>query len=439
MSSRSVADAIVERIRGLVEEYIVAVTTRDSIMVKYANGEVTVTQAWRDYITQVYMAKDGKVTASTFTSKDPVEAVARTVSLLEKLQPSPLYAPLPQPSGKPSSTVNPVIRDLSLAGDAARLVEDVDVSGYGNIAGMSSLEYSNVYTVGSNGLDAGFEVTSFSGYMRVFRGESSGQWAWVSTEYEPTLALKAIDKAVELANLCSNLPQEKIASGVYRVLLSPMIAGNLMERVAFAASAGSVVLGFSFLQGRRREEVIASDKLTLKEVPLEPSLPGYRSLDDEGVATRNKSVIEKGVFKGFLHNTKTARLMGEESTGNAGWILPRIFNLEIEGGSLREEELLEALGDGVYATNNWYTRFQNYLEGTFSTVTRDALIVVRGGRPRACARRARLTGRLPELIASIEDLSRERWPIQWWEVDIPFIIPHILVSKLGLTMEGSIT
>jgi len=71
MSSRSVADAIVERIRGLVEEYIVAVTTRDSIMVKYANGEVTVTQAWRDYITQVYMAKDGKVTASTFTSKDP--------------------------------------------------------------------------------------------------------------------------------------------------------------------------------------------------------------------------------------------------------------------------------------------------------------------------------------------------------------------------------
>ena len=436
MSSRSLADTIVERVRRLVEEYIVTVIARDSIMVKYANGEVTVTQAWRDYVVSIYMAKAGRISASTFTSRDPVEAAARTATLIEKLQPSPLYAPLPQPTGKPSSTVDPKVRDLSLSGDAARLVEDVDVSRYGDVAGMNSLEYSKAYMMGSNGLDAEFEVTSFSGYMRVFRGESSGQWAWVSTRYEPALALKAIDKAGELASLCSTLPLERIASGTYRVLLSPMVAGNLMERVAFAASAGSVIFGFSFLQGRQKGDVIASGKLTLREIPLDPSLPGYRSVDDEGVATRDKAIIERGVFKGLLHNTKTAKLMGEESTGNAGWILPRIFNLEIEGGSLREEELLEALGDGIYATNNWYTRFQNYLEGTFSTVTRDALLVVRGGKPIACARRARLTGRLPELIANIEDLSRERWPIQWWEVDTPFIIPHVIVSKLGVTMEG---
>jgi PmbA protein len=436
MSSRSLADTIVERVRGLVEEYIVTVIARDSIMVKYANGEVTVTQAWRDYVVSIYMAKAGRISASTFTSRDPVEAAARTATLIEKLQPSPLYAPLPQPTGKPSSTVDPKVKDLSLSGDAARLVEDVDVSRYGDVAGMNSLEYSKAYMMGSNGLDAEFEVTSFSGYMRVFRGESSGQWAWVSTRYEPALALKAIDKAGELASLCSTLPLERIASGTYRVLLSPMVAGNLMERVAFAASAGSVIFGFSFLQGRQKGDVIASGKLTLREIPLDPSLPGYRSVDDEGVATRDKAIIERGVFKGLLHNTKTAKLMGEESTGNAGWILPRIFNLEIEGGSLREEELLEALGDGIYATNNWYTRFQNYLEGTFSTVTRDTLLVVRGGKPIACARRARLTGRLPELIANIEDLSRERWPIQWWEVDTPFIIPHVIVSKLGVTMEG---
>lgn len=436
MSSRSLADTIVERVRRLVEEYIVTVIARDSIMVKYANGEVTVTQAWRDYVVSIYMAKAGRISASTFTSRDPVEAAARTATLIEKLQPSPLYAPLPQPTGKPSSTVDPKVKDLSLSGDAARLVEDVDVSRYGDVAGMNSLEYSKAYMMGSNGLDAEFEVTSFSGYMRVFRGESSGQWAWVSTRYEPALALKAIDKAGELASLCSTLPLERIASGTYRVLLSPMVAGNLMERVAFAASAGSVIFGFSFLQGRQKGDVIASGKLTLREIPLDPSLPGYRSVDDEGVATRDKAIIERGVFKGLLHNTKTAKLMGEESTGNAGWILPRIFNLEIEGGSLREEELLEALGDGIYATNNWYTRFQNYLEGTFSTVTRDTLLVVRGGKPIACARRARLTGRLPELIANIEDLSRERWPIQWWEVDTPFIIPHVIVSKLGVTMEG---
>jgi len=435
LSSRDLGEAIVGRIRGVVEEYIVAVTERDSIMVKYANGEVTVTQSWRDYIVNVYLAKGGKMTASRFTARDPGEAVAVTARLVDKLSPSPLYAPLPQPTGKPSSALDPRIRESCISGDPRGLVEDFDVTPYGNIAGMVSLEYNNVYFIGSNGLDAGFETTSYNGYLRVFRGDDSGQWAWTSTRYDVNLAVRAADKALELARLCEGLPKERVESGVYRVLLSPMVTGNLLESVAYAATAGSLILGFSFLQGRRRGDVIASEKLTLRDTPLNENLPGYRSFDDEGIATRDKAVIEKGEFRGFLHNTKTARVLNEETTGNAGWILPRLFNIEVESGSLREDEMLEVLREGIYATNNWYTRFQNYLEGQFSTVTRDALIIVRGGKPVACSKRARLTGTLPELLANVEELSRERWQIQWWEVDTPSILPHILVSKLGVTAE----
>jgi PmbA protein len=146
------------------------------------------------------------------------------------------------------------------------------------------------------------------------------------------------------------------------------------------------------------------------------------------VATRDKPIIEKGVFRGFLHNTKTARLMGAETTGNAGWIIPSAFNIHIAPGSLKLDDMLEALGDGVYISNNWYTRFQNYIEGEFSTVSRDAVFLVKSGRPVACLGRIRIADRMPRLLKSIEDLSAERWPIQWWEVRIPTLAPYVLAS-----------
>ncbi|MDM7275064.1 MAG: TldD/PmbA family protein [Thermoprotei archaeon] len=434
---RLMAESLSRAVAAHVDEFVVSVDIVDSVMVKYANGEISVTQSWRDYVVGAYMTKGGRISMSTYTTSDPGEAIKATIPLIDKLAPSPFHAPLPQPGGSPLSSVDSKIREASLSGDPGGIVEEVDVRGHGNVAGMILLKYSRNHYIGSNGLDMGYEVTKFNGYFRVFKGEESGQWAWVSTAYEPRLALKSLEKAWELASLCYSLPKVKVESGKYRVLLSPMVAGNLLEDVASAASAGSAIMGLSFLQGRKPGDVIASEKLTLKEVPRAENMPGLRGFDDEGVATRDKSIIERGVFKGFIHNTKTARLMNAESTGNAGWLMPRLFNLEVDPGTLEEGELLEVLGNGIYATNNWYTRFQNYLEGSFSTVTRDALIVVENGKPSGCYRRARLTGTLPKLIESVEELSRERWPIEWWEVSIPTLLPHMLVSEMGVTAATS--
>ncbi|MEM1938525.1 MAG: TldD/PmbA family protein [Acidilobaceae archaeon] len=421
------------KLSNLVDEYVVNANIVSSVMVKYADGEVTVTQSWKDYVLDVYVSKNSKINTSTYTTHDPIEVLSKLPSLIEKLTASPLYTPLPEPTGSPLSIIDSRLKDSSLSGDISGLLGSIDVKSYGNVAGMIEVSYSRSHYIGSNGLDSGFEITEFNGYFRVFRGDDSGQWAWVSTFYDESLARGALDKASSLAELCSSLPKENIETGYYRVLLSPMVSGNLLESVARFSTAGSVILGFSFLQGKKAGDIIASEKLTLREVPRNNRLPNYRGFDDEGVATMDKPIIERGVFKGFLHNSKTAKLMNEKTTGNAGWILPRIFNLEVEPGDIRESELLEALGDGLYATNNWYTRFQNFLEGTFSTVTRDALLIVRRGKPIACSRRARLAGSLPEMLSSIEDLSRERWQIKWWEVRVPIILPHMLIKKITVT------
>ncbi|MCS7107092.1 MAG: TldD/PmbA family protein [Acidilobaceae archaeon] len=431
--AREIAERAARLLAGKVDEYLVSAGLVSSVMVKYANGEVSVTQAWKDYSLTVYATKGGRMNVATYTAQEPSPLLAQLPAMIEKLTPSPLYAPLPEPTGVSLSFVDRKIKEAAAEGDASALTIDLQEK---DVAGMISAQHSHSHYLGSNGLDLGYEITSYNGYLRVFKGDDSGQWAWVSTSLEPRMAVEALVRASDLAEMCHSLPKET-AAGEHRVLLSPMIAGNLLEHVAEAANAGSVIMGFSFFQGKEPGAVVASEELSIKEVPRDSRLPGYRGFDDEGVATSDKYLIEKGSFRGLLHNSKTARLTGQKSTGNAGLILPRLFNIEIEGGDLRESELLEALGDGLYATNNWYTRFQNHVEGLFSTVTRDAFFIVKRGRPVACARRVRITGSMPELLMHIEGLSRERWQLKWWEIDTPSIVPFVLLKRAQVTSVTS--
>ena len=434
MSGMELAERIAGILEELVEEYLVKLTETRWLMAKLAGGEISVIQSWSKSIVEIYAARDGRIGVMGFEAHSPEDAVRQVPLILGRLSPSPLYAPLPEPTGKPLSHIDKKVAEAAETGEAAGLLGELGVDGLGDAAGKVDFIYRKTRLLGSSGADLSYESTSFNGYMRVFRKERSGQWSWTSTNYDPRLAGRALERAVELAERCAELPRERAVPGRYRVLLSPMVVGNLVGRLVDAASAGMLVFGMSFLQGIKPGEEVLSPMITIEDKPLDTSLPGFTGFDDEGVATRNKPVFEKGVFKGFLHNSKTARLLKAENTGNAGWIMPRPFNLEVGPGDMGEEEMLEVLGEGLYLTNNWYTRFQNYLEGRFSTVSRDAAFVVRNGKPRACVERVRIADILPRLFSSVEAVGSEQWQIEWWEVRTPTRTPHILLGEAGITL-----
>jgi len=93
------------------------------------------------------------------------------------------------------------------------------------------------------------------------------------------------------------------------------------------------------------------------------------------------------------------------STGNAGWIYPRPWNLEVEGGEVKEEDLTS--GNVILVNNCWYTRFQNRAEGRFSTVTRDATVIYRNGSPAGVVGRTRIADTLVNLIRNVESRSKQ--------------------------------
>ncbi|MCL2286171.1 MAG: TldD/PmbA family protein, partial [Firmicutes bacterium] len=78
--------------------------------------------------------------------------------------------------------------------------------------------------------------------------------------------------------------------------------------------------------------------------------------DAEGVATQNKAIIENGVLKTLLYNTKSAEKDGVKSTGNAskagfgGAIGTGTTNYYLVPGEKSYDELVQGLEKGVIIT-----------------------------------------------------------------------------------------
>jgi PmbA protein len=199
-----------------------------------------------------------------------------------------------------------------------------------------------------------------------------------------------------------------------------------------AASAFNVDAGLSFMVNRLGERIASGSLTIIDDGTLSDGL-NSRAFDDEGVPTRRTIIVDRGILKSYLHNSSTAKKYRCSTTGNAGWIVPQPWNIVVEAGKLSEERILRELDDGLYVTNNWYTRFHDYRRGDFSTVCRDGLFRVKGGEIVQSLKGLRISGNLPKILRNIVALSSERRWVKWWEVDVPTLTPHILVRDVPFT------
>ncbi|MEM3268204.1 MAG: metallopeptidase TldD-related protein, partial [Metallosphaera sp.] len=96
-----------------------------------------------------------------------------------------------------------------------------------------------------------------------------------------------------------------------------------------------------------------------------------------------------------------------------------------------ESSLLD--GNVILFNNNWYTRFQNRAEGQFSTVGRDAVTLIKNGKPVGVVGRVRIADKLGNIISNVQALSKERYSIAWWDAPLPGIYPFALVSNVRVS------
>ncbi|MEM3244669.1 MAG: metallopeptidase TldD-related protein, partial [Metallosphaera sp.] len=205
---------------------------------------------------------------------------------------------------------------------------------------------------------------------------------------------------------------------------------NLMASVAYSASGYSILTGNSFLSSKKVGEDVGSEKFSLIDNPKNDELNSWE-FDDEAVPTRRTVVIDKGKYVSPILNIEVGRALNMETTGNAGWVYPRPWTLEVPQGETSESSLLD--GNVILFNNNWYTRFQNRAEGQFSTVGRDAVTLIKNGKPVGVVGRVRIADKLGNIISNVQALSKERYSIAWWDAPLPGIYPFALVSNVRVS------
>lgn len=205
----------------------------------------------------------------------------------------------------------------------------------------------------SHGLDLYYEsgsAVAFVGARAVEEGKvKMGMEVFVDRDFEKLdikeVAKKAVDKGI------SELEATPIKSDNYKIIIENEAAANLFSVFVMNFFAENSQKGISLLAGKLGEK-IASEKITIRDDYMHEKSTSALSFDSEGVATRNKVVVENGVLKTFLHNLESSKKDGVKPTGNGirGMHSTGITNFYIEPSKEDLDTLLAKMDNGVLVT-----------------------------------------------------------------------------------------
>ena len=163
------------------------------------------------------------------------------------------------------------------------------------------------------------------------------------------VAKKAVEDAAE------ELGGRTIPSGSYPVIFERRAMTSIFGALTDMFSGDLIGKGLSPLKDKA-DTAIFSEKITVVDDPKNTDCLSVANYDDEGCPTRRKVLVDGGVFRQALHNTKSAARMGTVSTGNgfkhgyAGTVGVSPKNCCILPGEKSLEELYAEMGDGLVIT-----------------------------------------------------------------------------------------
>jgi PmbA protein len=123
------------------------------------------------------------------------------------------------------------------------------------------------------------------------------------------------------------------------------LSSGLISHLISAISGGSLYRKSSFLLDSLGKQVM-SPFITIEEQPH--LLKGLASspFDNEGVATKARTLVKDGVLQGYILGSYSARKLGMQTTGNAGGN----HNLIVSHNDLDFNAMLKKMGKGVLVT-----------------------------------------------------------------------------------------
>ncbi len=273
-----------------------------------------------------------------------------------------------------------------------------------------SFSVSSTYIVNSHGMMVDYSATSCSAQIMAIAEDGKDSqmgWYYSGSRFLDEIDFKKVgEEAAKRASFLLNA--KKIYPSKGFILFDGLIVVDFLSLLANSLSSEAVQKGKSLLANKISNQVL-SEKLNVIDNGVMNYKLGSRPVDDEGVPTQHKVLIEKGVLKTFLYNTYTAKKDKVFSTGNAfrgGYTnLPSIApsNLFIESAIGSEtytfDELLKTVDKGIYVLETMGMHTANPISGDFSIGVSG--IWIEKGELKNPVKEAVISGNLLELFRKI--------------------------------------
>ncbi len=143
----------------------------------------------------------------------------------------------------------------------------------------------------------------------------------------------------------------KPLTGKYPIIFNERISSSIISHILNAINGQSITRGSSWLLNYLDNKIIP-ENLNIIEDPYIPRLSGSRPFDAEGLVSKKNIFVENGILKKWVLDLKTSKQLGLKSTSNAfrtgsGYPYPNVGNIELVGGDLTLDELLEKANEGL--------------------------------------------------------------------------------------------
>ena len=174
--------------------------------------------------------------------------------------------------------------------------------------------YSLINSEGIEISEKGTVYTAMASAVAEDKGDSQIAWGFTQSRYLEELDINGLaDETVSGA--VSLLGGKPVPTTSLPVLFPPFSFSQMLEAFYQAFSGDFLIKGKSYFEDKK-DQTVASPYVSIVDDGRLINGIMTRNFDDEGSPTQRTQIIKNGVFKGFMHNTYTAKLSGENSTGN---------------------------------------------------------------------------------------------------------------------------
>lgn len=364
---------------------------------------------------RVRVVSDGRagVASTNDLSKEGAAAAAKSaLEMAEVSAADPLFpglAPQAKISERPgdydqaTAEATPADRAETVASLVARARDGF------HAAGAVSTTALEVALVNTEGQSCYATTTRASVSTVISGGEGGAGFAETAaarlSEIDPeAVGDRAFGKATD-----SQKPQG-LEPGRYEVVLEAPAVSTILGFLAYLGFGGRALAEQRSCFSGRVGQKLMSERISIRDDALSPETLGI-PFDFEGTPKRPVDLVREGVILGGVHDRRSARQAGAESTGHAlpppnpeG---PFPMNLFLDPGDAGVEDMIAATSRGLLVTRFHYANIVHPKEAVITGMTRDGTWLIENGEIKHPIKNLRFTQSAIEALRDAELVGRE--------------------------------